>query len=185
MTTIQWIWNYEFFHGAISFTIHTKELPGFRKFLQDIKPDWSKQDSFVKEFWEQAFVCSFPNSSDHMDAYKACTGEENLETLSGPVFEMHILGHSYSIYNAVYAIAHALHAIYVSRFIHREVVCGKRVDLQGIQPWQDKSGSDITPLQKSAHPSTIQQELNGKLDWDDVSSGFTPEIMHTINVTKL
>ncbi|XP_015281484.1 PREDICTED: vomeronasal type-2 receptor 26-like [Gekko japonicus] len=136
MTTVQWGWNYEFFHGAISFTIHTKELPGFQKFLQDIKPDWTKQDSFVKEFWEQAFVCSFPNSSDHTDAYKSCTGEENLESLPGPVFEMHILGHSYSIYNAVYAIAHALHAICVSQFKHREPIGGKRVDLQDIQPWQ-------------------------------------------------
>ncbi|XP_060112567.1 vomeronasal type-2 receptor 26-like [Heteronotia binoei] len=136
MVAIQWDWNYEFFHGAISFTVHAKELPGFQKFLQDIRPDWTKQDSFSKEFWEQAFACSFLNSSDDMDAYKACTGEEKLESLPGPVFEMHILGHSYSIYNAVYAIGYALHAIYESRYKHREVVGGKRVDLQDIQPWQ-------------------------------------------------
>ncbi|XP_077171478.1 vomeronasal type-2 receptor 26-like [Paroedura picta] len=136
MTSIIVDWDMAYLHGVISFTVHTEELPGFQTFLQDIKPDWTKQDSFLKEFWEQAFICSFLNSSDHLDTYEACTREERLATLPGPVFEMPMLGHSYSIYNAAYAIAHALHAFYVSRYKQRSLVGEKRLDLQGVQPWQ-------------------------------------------------
>ncbi|XP_062992869.1 vomeronasal type-2 receptor 26-like [Elgaria multicarinata webbii] len=44
-----------------------------------------------------------------------CTGEEKLENLPAPFFEMSMTGHSYSIYNAVYALAYALNALFSSR----------------------------------------------------------------------
>ncbi|XP_054850459.1 vomeronasal type-2 receptor 26-like [Eublepharis macularius] len=136
LTGLQWGWDYQFLHGAISFTIHSKEIPGFQTFLHDIKPDWTKGDGFCKEFWEQAFFCSFLNYSKKKNAYKVCSGQERLESLPAPIFEMHMLGHSYGIYNAVYAIGHALHAIYTSRAKHRAVAGKKKVDLQEVQPWQ-------------------------------------------------
>nr|XP_056719699.1 vomeronasal type-2 receptor 26-like [Euleptes europaea] len=105
----------QFFHGAISFTIHANELQGFQKFLQILKPCYAQEDRFLKEFWEQAFDCSCPNPTAPVDVNEACTGEEKLESLPEPFFEMHITGHSYSIYNAVYAVAHALHVVHSSR----------------------------------------------------------------------
>ncbi|XP_015262006.1 PREDICTED: vomeronasal type-2 receptor 26-like [Gekko japonicus] len=114
----------QFFQGAISFTIHTKEVRGFQKFLQLMKPDWSKKDYFLQYFWEQAFNC------------EACTGEEKLESLPEPFFEMHMSGHSYGIYNAVYAVAHALHALHLSRFSHTAKAGGKRFEIQDAQPCQ-------------------------------------------------
>ncbi|XP_062993230.1 vomeronasal type-2 receptor 26-like [Elgaria multicarinata webbii] len=124
------------FHGAIAFSIHSNEPLGFQKYLQILKPTWRQADDFLEEFWEQAFDCSAP---DPLVPYKVsgrCTGEEKLETLPGPFFEMRMTGHSYGIYNAVYAVAHALHALYSSRFNHRGTLHGKQDELQDLKPWQ-------------------------------------------------
>ncbi|XP_060110658.1 vomeronasal type-2 receptor 26-like [Heteronotia binoei] len=67
---------------------------------------------------------------------ETCTGEERLENLQSSLFEMSMTGHSYSIYNAVYAIAHALRMLYSSRINHMETDSGKRMELQDLQPWQ-------------------------------------------------
>ncbi|XP_060110653.1 vomeronasal type-2 receptor 26-like [Heteronotia binoei] len=67
---------------------------------------------------------------------ETCTGEERLENLHSSLFEMSMTGHSYSIYNAVYAIAHAIHMLYSSRINHMEMDSGKIMELQDLQPWQ-------------------------------------------------
>ncbi|XP_062993389.1 vomeronasal type-2 receptor 26-like [Elgaria multicarinata webbii] len=124
------------FHGAIAFSIHSNEPLGFQKYLQILKPTWRQADDFLEEFWEHVFDCSAP---DPLVPYKVtgrCTGEEKLETLRGPFFEMRMTGHSYGIYNAVYAVAHALHALYSSRFNHRGTLHGKQDELHDLKPWQ-------------------------------------------------
>nr|XP_056720638.1 vomeronasal type-2 receptor 26-like [Euleptes europaea] len=115
-------WDFQFFHGAISFTIHSQGFLGFQKFLHDIKPYGAHGDGFLKVFWEQAFDCLYPDPLDGMTDDGTCTGDEKLDVLPGPLFEMTMTGHSYSIYNAVYAIAHAIHAMDSLRSKHRESV---------------------------------------------------------------
>nr|XP_028560663.1 vomeronasal type-2 receptor 26-like [Podarcis muralis] len=129
-------WGFQMFQGAISFTIHTKEVPGFREFLQIIKPNWTQGEGFLKDFWEQAFDCFFPDPGVPIMDDDSCTGEERLESLPAGLFEMHMSGHSYSIYIAVYALAHALHAMYSSRSKHRQMLVGNNVEFQNLQPWQ-------------------------------------------------
>ncbi|XP_066486555.1 vomeronasal type-2 receptor 26-like [Tiliqua scincoides] len=128
--------SFPIFQGAISFTIHANEPPGFQAYLQNVKPDWTQGDGFVKGFWEQAFDCSIPHPQDTIEIHKPCTGEEKLEGLPGAIFEMHTTGHSYSIYNAVYAVAHALHDMCSSRPNRRVTVMDKVLEFQGLQPWQ-------------------------------------------------
>ncbi|XP_070584305.1 vomeronasal type-2 receptor 26-like [Erythrolamprus reginae] len=101
------------FHGAISFSIIKKELPGFQQYIQAVTPSGTNQDGFIRDFWNQAFGCSIPNK----DAPEVgeCTGEERLEDLPAPFFETSTLSHSYSIYNAVYAVAQALQAAHTIR----------------------------------------------------------------------
>ncbi|XP_070810302.1 vomeronasal type-2 receptor 26-like [Pituophis catenifer annectens] len=50
-----------------------------------------------------------------------CTGEEKLNSLPSPVFEMDMTGHSYSVYNAVYVVAHTLHDFQSSLSKYRTV----------------------------------------------------------------
>ncbi|XP_054835273.1 vomeronasal type-2 receptor 26-like [Eublepharis macularius] len=136
LTGLQRAWDFQFFQGAISFRIHSNEILGFHNFLKKIKPHREKRNGFLKEFWEQAFCCSFPDLQGPVKDNALCIGEESLENLPGHIFEMSMTGHSYSIYNAVYAIAHALQAMYTSMSNLKEKSWGKRLEFQNLQPWQ-------------------------------------------------
>ncbi|XP_058036720.1 vomeronasal type-2 receptor 26-like [Ahaetulla prasina] len=129
LTVFQSGFDLQVFNGALSFTVHSREVQGFKEFLQAIKPSTQK-DGFLQEVWEQLFDCSFSNEelSD-----KICTGEENLENLPAPLFELQMTGQSYSIYNAVYAVAHSLHDAVSSRSQKRDI---QRFEFPDLQPWQ-------------------------------------------------
>ncbi|XP_053119456.1 vomeronasal type-2 receptor 26-like [Hemicordylus capensis] len=103
--------NIQAFHGTLSFAIHSNEVQEFPSFLQSLNPH-SDGDGFIMTFWEQAFNCFFPDIGVSKESKGHCTGEEKLENLPGPFFEMDMTSQSYSIYNAVLAVAHALHALY-------------------------------------------------------------------------
>ncbi|XP_062993264.1 vomeronasal type-2 receptor 26-like [Elgaria multicarinata webbii] len=129
-------WDFQIFQGTISFAVHSGQPLGFQVYLQSIRPYWIKGDGFLKDFWEQAFDCSLLNPSMPTTGDKICTGEERLENLPESVFEIHMTGHSYSVYNAVYVIAHALHEIISPRSQHRTMEREKRQEPQNIQAWQ-------------------------------------------------
>ncbi|XP_077774189.1 vomeronasal type-2 receptor 26-like [Podarcis muralis] len=124
----------DFLHGTLSFTIHSKEVLGFQEFVQMRNPILEKEDGFMRIYWEKAFQCHFPDSEGNMQDGDICTGEEKLETLPGSVFPTSMTGHSYSIYNAVYAVAHAVHAMQSSKFKRR--VDEGRLKLWNQQMWK-------------------------------------------------
>ncbi|XP_078234881.1 vomeronasal type-2 receptor 26-like [Pogona vitticeps] len=123
------------FHGALSLALHSNEMLGFREFLQEVSPNSSK-DGFLRLFWEQAFSCLF-STFHESEEDKKCNGEEKLESLPGTLFEMTMTGQSYSIYNAVYAIAHALHKMsLLSTSKHKTGVIQSRLNPLNVQPWE-------------------------------------------------
>ncbi|XP_066485829.1 vomeronasal type-2 receptor 26-like [Tiliqua scincoides] len=124
------------FDGALSFSIHTNEVQGFAQFVQSLQPNFPKGDGFLRIFWEQAFNCSFSKADQSREDTNTCSGREKLESLPGTLFEMSMTGQTYSIYNAVYAIAHALYKVYTSRsYLNSVSERGKRDHLD-VQPWQ-------------------------------------------------
>ncbi|XP_039180271.1 extracellular calcium-sensing receptor-like [Crotalus tigris] len=104
----------DFLHGAIDFALHSNKLTVFQQFMEKRNPNFEKEDGFIRDFWKDAFECSFSSDVSEGNAERICTGEENLENLPNSVFETTIGGLSYSIYNAVYAVAHALRALLTS-----------------------------------------------------------------------
>ncbi|XP_061446515.1 vomeronasal type-2 receptor 26-like [Rhineura floridana] len=126
----------QMFHGAISFAVQSKELEGFQEFLHTANPSWADGDGFINFFWEQAFSCSVSKSTVLTFIGITCTGEEMLENLPSPYFEMSMTGHSYSIYNAVYALAHALHTMYSASANHRRMEAKGRLSPLNVDPWQ-------------------------------------------------
>ncbi|XP_070810706.1 vomeronasal type-2 receptor 26-like [Pituophis catenifer annectens] len=136
LSGIQITWDLHMFHGAISFTVHSRAVAGFKEFLQTVNPLSVYRDGFLQEVWEQLFDCSFPKPELQEMQSRKCTGEMKLEDLPGPAFEMEMTGQSYSIYNAVYAVAHALQALYTLHFNRKKTMRCKNPDLPHLQAWQ-------------------------------------------------
>uniref|UniRef100_A0A8C6VK57 G-protein coupled receptors family 3 profile domain-containing protein n=1 Tax=Naja naja TaxID=35670 RepID=A0A8C6VK57_NAJNA len=135
-TGIQIKWDLKMYHGAISFTVHSRAVAGFKEFLQTINPLSDYRDGFRQTIWEQSFDCSFPKPElQGMDS-RLCTGEMKLEDLPAPIFEMEMTGESYSVYNAVHAVAHALQALHMSGFNRMKTMMGKKRELPNLQAWQ-------------------------------------------------
>ncbi|KAL8176406.1 UNVERIFIED_CONTAM: hypothetical protein K2H54_033479 [Gekko kuhli] len=128
-------WDLDFLHGTISFAVHSEEILGFQEFLQRRNPRLEKEDGFIKDFWEDTFKCWFHDSELDVKGKKICTGEEKLETLPGSIFERSMTGHSYSVYNAVYAVAHAVQVMHSPRFRQRNWMDGRTWKLNQ-PPWQ-------------------------------------------------
>ncbi|XP_063158513.1 vomeronasal type-2 receptor 26-like [Candoia aspera] len=124
------------YHGALSLAVHSNELPGFQQFIQDRKPSNAKEDFLLRDFWSYAFGCSFPNWVLNHTNSDLCTGQERLENLLEIHLEKSITGQSYSIYNAVFAVAHALHAMYSSRSKHKRMLERERRTFLTQQPWE-------------------------------------------------
>ncbi|XP_070810114.1 vomeronasal type-2 receptor 26-like [Pituophis catenifer annectens] len=127
-------WDLQMFHGAISFNVHSTDVAGFKKFLQIINPLSISRYGFLQDVWEQSFECSFPKSELKEMHNRKCTEDMKLEDLPGPVFETEMTGQSYSIYNAVYAVAHALRAVLMLRYESEE-------ELKSLLMWVKKESA--------------------------------------------
>ncbi|NP_001093031.1 vomeronasal 2 receptor 551 [Monodelphis domestica] len=100
------------FHGALTFSYLTSEIPGFRTFLEAVRPSKYPDDILLRGFWLSAFKCS-----DQMEnpEQEICSPNASLETLPLCSFDMTMSGWSYTIYNTVYAVAWALHEIFLKK----------------------------------------------------------------------
>uniref|UniRef100_A0A8C2V7E0 Vomeronasal type-2 receptor 116-like n=2 Tax=Chinchilla lanigera TaxID=34839 RepID=A0A8C2V7E0_CHILA len=94
------------FHGILVFSHHHEEISGFQNFVQEATPFKYPEDTYLVMYWSKNFRCSL---SDSDCALKNCTPNASLAWLPPNKFDMAMSDESYSIYNAVYAVAHALH----------------------------------------------------------------------------
>ncbi|XP_060110740.1 vomeronasal type-2 receptor 26-like [Heteronotia binoei] len=164
--TLQRILDMHMFHGALSFTIQKNKIPGFQIFLQSIDSALKNKNGFIKDFWEQVFHCEFLDSIDTTNIDETCTGDERVESVPAPFFEMSMTGHSYSIYNAVYALAHALHMKYTSRTRHRAIKYGDRLGTLNLETWKIHSF-----LQKVSFNNSAGDEIQFNED-GELAAGF-------------
>ncbi|XP_061447530.1 vomeronasal type-2 receptor 116-like [Rhineura floridana] len=122
-------------NGTLSFTFHSNDLAEYKEYLEALNP---KQFDlyYFHWFWSTAFWCKAPKFEYYLPGGENCTGDEKLRSLPGSVFEMGMSGQSYSIYNAVYAVAHALHAMISSTSKQKRKGDGASWNLSNIYPWQ-------------------------------------------------
>ncbi|KAK9397891.1 type-2 vomeronasal receptor [Crotalus adamanteus] len=151
-------WDVNCLHGALSFAIHTNSPRGFQKFLKERNPVSENRDGFIRVLWKEAFNCDFSNSTLEEKHKEACTGEEKLESLPVTLFDTSMSGHSYSIYNAVYIMAYALHAITSSKTKQRAKMKQIEQDRLNREPWQ---------LHKFLRSSFFKNSAGENISFDD------------------
>ncbi|XP_039220543.1 extracellular calcium-sensing receptor-like [Crotalus tigris] len=149
----------DFFDGAISFAVSSKEVTGFKPFLQMRSPTSEEGDHLTRLFWEQAFECFFFKDKLDENAGVLCTGEEKLETLPNSVFETTMTGQSYSVYNAIYAVAHALKAMFSSKYKHRARADHGRLMIIKEETWQ---ALPLSVCNENCYPGYLKKKIDEK-----------------------
>ncbi|XP_029440277.1 extracellular calcium-sensing receptor-like [Rhinatrema bivittatum] len=129
--------------GTIALSVPTGNIPGFKEYLYNLHPFRTTEDIFVGQFWEDAFGCMWadPNTSQAILSElsrqrKLCTGKEDLRTLDIRFFDMTKLGFVYNVYNALYVVAHALHAMDSCEAGAGPFFNGSCGDIKHFEPWQ-------------------------------------------------
>uniref|UniRef100_A0A8C5MNC7 G-protein coupled receptors family 3 profile domain-containing protein n=1 Tax=Leptobrachium leishanense TaxID=445787 RepID=A0A8C5MNC7_9ANUR len=103
--------EYEFlsfapFNGSLAISLPAKTSPNFEDFSKNINPDTYPNDVFIENVWWQLYDCNYRSKHSFTDL---CIGNETIYNPENVNIHKSMTHYSYSIYNAVYALAHALH----------------------------------------------------------------------------
>uniref|UniRef100_G1U981 G-protein coupled receptors family 3 profile domain-containing protein n=1 Tax=Oryctolagus cuniculus TaxID=9986 RepID=G1U981_RABIT len=101
------------FHGGFSFSPRKGEIPGLKHFLKTVDPSHYPEDFYFTKLWFHIFTC-LPSGS-LCGEIGDCPPNTSLEFSPGDIDIMTLSDSSYFIYNAVYAVAHALHKMFLEK----------------------------------------------------------------------
>uniref|UniRef100_A0A3Q4EIB3 Vomeronasal 2, receptor 113 n=1 Tax=Mus musculus TaxID=10090 RepID=A0A3Q4EIB3_MOUSE len=120
VTTSQWAittgkkdFTFNNLYGTFAFGHHHGEISGFKNFVQTLNLLKYSDEYLVKLEW-MYFNCEV--SAPKCKTLKNCSSNHPLEWLMVRTFDMAFTEGSYAIYNAVYAVAHALHELTFQKF---------------------------------------------------------------------
>ncbi|XP_030050765.1 vomeronasal type-2 receptor 116 [Microcaecilia unicolor] len=115
--------------NTLAFTVVKKTILSFHRFVQDVNPALFPNDSFTEMWWSD--LC---NHQCLKSIQRSCSSNEIF------TYRLHCdiinFGSSYSVYNAVYALAHALHGLVTSGSGNSTVHNGKSQRLLDFVPWE-------------------------------------------------
>ncbi|XP_061775303.1 vomeronasal type-2 receptor 1 [Nerophis ophidion] len=134
--------------GTLGFGVKRADIPGLQQHLLDLDP---YADPLTEEFWETAFNCTLDyalaqrKSEERTRVYNGlgrlgpdglCTGSESLARLNSTYSDVSQLRITYSVYKAVYAVAHALHALEHCQDQQGPFLGIGCADIGNFEPWQ-------------------------------------------------
>ncbi|KAF3692676.1 Extracellular calcium-sensing receptor [Channa argus] len=128
---------YQAFDGTIGIVVKKMVMPSLNPFLMSISPYKDPSAAFVRDYWEIVVGCRpvFPGEDTGTEAtQKICTGNETINS-QHMFFEVNELRVVYNVYNAVYAISHALHQLVFCQPAGEKIV-GPCLNISEIQPKQ-------------------------------------------------
>ncbi|XP_012368467.1 vomeronasal type-2 receptor 116-like [Octodon degus] len=121
---------FDAFHGTLIFSHHREATPHFKTFIHTANPSKYPEDTFLTLYWFQNFHCSI---SDSDCTLRSCLPNASLAWLPVNHFDGAMSDASYNIYNAVYAVAHALHEMLLQQVVMNQVENGDKLVFS---PWQ-------------------------------------------------
>ncbi|XP_028644412.1 vomeronasal type-2 receptor 116-like, partial [Grammomys surdaster] len=140
-------------HGALIFSHHRGENPNFTHFMQKYNPSKYPEDTYLHVLWHLFFNCSFVKKDCKI--VHNCLPNASLGFLPGNIFDMAMSEESYNVYNAVYAVAHSLHEMFLNQVQFQSHEKGKKM---AFFPWK------LHPSLRKTH--LINQDgVNVVLDW--------------------
>ncbi|XP_059186760.1 vomeronasal type-2 receptor 1 [Centropristis striata] len=119
--------------GTLGFGVKRADIPGLQRHLLDIDP---YDDPLTEEFWETLFNCTLRPRSARGVADGLCTGSESLAQLRNTYSDVSQLRITYSVYKAVYAVAHALHNLEHCVDGQGPFIGIGCADISSFEPWQ-------------------------------------------------
>ncbi|XP_027271856.1 vomeronasal type-2 receptor 116-like [Cricetulus griseus] len=126
----KWIGLMSFFEGSFSFS-KKRNIPGFKHFIQALTPSQYPSDIYFHKFWLDNFHCS--PSPLLCGIQELCPLNISLKNKQEKKVVMITSEPSVSIWNAVYAVAHALHEMLLSK---TEIASHKDINQDRFLPWQ-------------------------------------------------
>lgn len=93
--------------GTFGFALPQAPIPGLGDFLLCLKTSDEPQSDIIKAMWENVFKCSFSPSNTSA----ACTGTEDLRTVSNDYTDVRHFRAENNVYKAVYLVVYTLHAL--------------------------------------------------------------------------
>ncbi|XP_069003385.1 LOW QUALITY PROTEIN: vomeronasal type-2 receptor 1 [Embiotoca jacksoni] len=129
--------------GTLGFGVKRADIPGLQRHLLDLDP---YDDGLTEEFWETLFNCTFSDKARWLNSTLPraargvpgglCTGTESLAQLNNTYSDISQLRITYSVYKAVYAVAHALHNLEHCERGKGPFIGNSCADITDFEPWQ-------------------------------------------------
>ncbi|XP_069755238.1 extracellular calcium-sensing receptor-like [Narcine bancroftii] len=134
--------NKQFITGAIGVAVRQVNIPGFEDFLTRLHPSDYPGNLLVEAFWEETFGCRLKRtelitgSATSTSQAPQCTGRESLQTVSNTYTDASQLRVTNKVYEATYAIAHALHNMFTCESGRGPFANRSCANTTHFQPWQ-------------------------------------------------
>ncbi|XP_037835711.1 vomeronasal type-2 receptor 1 isoform X2 [Kryptolebias marmoratus] len=134
--------------GTLGFGVKRADIPGLQHHLLELDP---YADALTEEFWETLFNCTLNYDTALRMARQVngtlsraargipdglCTGTESVAQLNNTYSDISQLRITYSVYKAVYAVAHALHNLEHCVPGKGPFVGGSCANITNFEPWQ-------------------------------------------------
>uniref|UniRef100_A0A672GVA6 Vomeronasal 2, receptor 1 n=1 Tax=Salarias fasciatus TaxID=181472 RepID=A0A672GVA6_SALFA len=147
-----WITSALINQPGVSVFMKRADIPGLQHHLLDMDP---YADPLTEEFWETSFNCTLDygkalrlakQRSKEVNSTTSravrgvpdglCSGRESLAQLTNTYTDVSQLRITYSVYKAVYAVAHALHNLEHCEDGKGPFVGNSCADIKNFEPWQ-------------------------------------------------